>query len=301
LAQVLIFDMQTKQESQASLSMPRAFIGAVSAGTKLFFAGGWTWSGALSRVEIVDIATGQSSIAELSAPRFSVATAVVGNKVFFAGGFYYIGSERKVSSRVDIYDLANNSWSTAELSEARAEMATVVIGQKLYFVGGSKVTIESSAIDVYDAVSGSWTRANLASGVANAAGIAVGSKIYLAGGYKITGVTPGGSPISTHQCDVQVWDVINQTTTVLSLKKSISSVIAARYNDKLVFFPGPEAWASLFEVYNTTTGSWSVGLLPNLLIEGIPFVYNNELYLAGGYWEYVSTSTFNNQILKLEL
>jgi hypothetical protein len=300
-AHVVILDMETKAESQASLSIPRAFIGCGSAGTKLFFAGGWTWAGALSRVEIVDVSAGTSATAELSEPRWSVTTAVLGSKVFFAGGFSWNGTTNQPSSRIDIYDMLTATWSSTNLSEARGDIATIVFDNKLYFAGGNRGYSVSSAIDIYDGNSGAWTVSNLNIAVANATAINADGKLYFAGGYDIS-LGSGGAPLRNSKCDVQIRNMNDQSYSFANLMTKACSLIACRQNNKIIFFPSGENPSTFFDVYDITTNSWTVGLINDFLRGGICFVYKNDIYVAGGYF---GSTTFgpiaiNDKVLKLE-
>jgi hypothetical protein len=300
-AHVAILDMETKAESYAYLSIPRAFIGCVSAGTKLFFAGGWTWSGALSRVEIVDVSAGTSATAELSEPRWSVTTAVLGSKVFFAGGFSWNGTTNQPSSRIDIYDMLTGTWSSTNLSEARGDIATIIFDNKLYFAGGNRGYSVSSAIDIYDGNSGAWTVSNLNTAVANATAITADGKLYFAGGYDIT-IGSGGAPLRNSKCDVQVKNMNDQSYSFANLMTKASSLIASKRNNKIIFFPAGESSSTFFDIYDIVTNTWSIGLINNLLRGGICFVYNNDIYVAGGYFgsTLVGPITVNDKVLKLE-
>src|SRR6188768_4001017 len=116
------------------LSMPRDHLAAVAAGTKVLFAGGWSFANqdVTSRVDIYDTVSRTWSTAELTQARYDISVIAVGNKIFFAGGtddWFY-------TSRIDIYDVSSNTWSTAELSKARGRMAMAAIGNKVFFAGG---------------------------------------------------------------------------------------------------------------------------------------------------------------------
>jgi Galactose oxidase, central domain len=300
--QVVILDMETKTESMATLSIPRAFIGSITAGNKLFFAGGWVWSNAVSRVEMVDILSGTSSIAELSEARWGLATAVLGNKVFFAGGFYYNGSNTAGSSRVDIYDISTNTWSVANLSEARGEIAATVYDNKIYFAGGNKVTAPSAAIDIYDGNTNLWGSSSLNTAVANPGAIIADGKMYTAGGYTLTG-TAGGGSFKQPVCRVEIKSLNDQSVSVTGLSFKTSSVLVNRYNNRITFFPAGEEHSNFFDVFNLSTGSWSTGLIVDGLRNSIGFVYKNDIYIAGGYFgsSPVGPVVFNDQIMKLEI
>ena len=115
--------------SIGNLSVGRTNMATVSAGNKIFFAGGTVGAGTLSsRVDIYDITSQTWSTAQLSIARHLLSAVASGNMVFFAGGF-----STGATSRVDIYNLTTQTWSVAELSQARAYIETASVGNKVFF------------------------------------------------------------------------------------------------------------------------------------------------------------------------
>lgn len=299
-SQVVILDMETKEETSASLSIARTSISCVTAGNKIFFAGGGTRAGTSTRMEIVDISMGSGKIAELSAPRQGMATAVLGNKVFFAGGSYWAAGDMFPSSRIDIYNMDTDTWSVSELSEARSHIAATVIGNKIYFAGGKQKSSASDAIDIYDAQTGAWSVSRLSTPAASLAAIAVNNKIYWAGGFNF-GVDQSGNLSQLRRCQVEVKDLVSNSISSANLFKPVSSLVAAVRNNQIIFFPGAGDFSYFFDVYNVSTNSWSVGLINTGLRDGARFVYKNEIYVAGGYFGYyVGSDILNSQVMKLE-
>jgi hypothetical protein len=292
-SKVDIYDIITQTWSTGELSEWRSDIAAVAAGNKIFFAGGRLGDGAFdnlySTVDIYDASTNIWSVASLSEPRAYIAAAAVGNKVFFAGGekdWNY-----NTSNKVDIYDLTTNTWSTAILSEPRAYISAVTVNNKIYFAGGN---IEdrwyanpSNRIDIYDNVSNSWSTSSLSEPMGFLTGSAVSDKIYWSAGCKveIKNVSTWNSSI-TYLFKPRSWWVIDDGQN------------AVVKNNKIVFFTrGSFATGdNKFDIYDITTNTWSIGVLPVNVDWSSIISVNNTIYLAGGW----INGVLSNQVWKLE-
>jgi hypothetical protein len=301
-ATVDIFDVATQSSSTAALSDSKANVAAITAGNKIFFAGGRLGGTGnynyFSSVDIYDISTNKWSVANLSQPRAYIEPATVGNKVFFAGG------EQKwpdpVSDRVDIYDLSTNSWSTSSLSVQRNGLTAVAANNKIYFAGGSNqlngTNNVTKVIDVYDNSSNAWSTSTLSEPKSFFAGVNVRNKIYWAGGDDGSG---------TPTCKVEIRDLTTQTSSAAYLSYPYTCVIDEGQNavikdDKIVWFtvidPVIGVSTDKFTIYNTTSNTWSIGLLPVKVSGASVISVNNNIYVAGGY----INGKMSDQIWKLD-
>jgi hypothetical protein len=314
---VEIYDIPTQIWSTAELSAPRWNIATVTAGTKVFFAGGMYYDDgdngfSTDVVDIYDAATNQWSTAQLSVARHSIAAATVGDKVFFAGG--QTGDYINMSDKIDVYNLTTNSWSTTTLSQPRQYITAVTANNKIYFAGGQSgynilpnsmlEAVASNRIDIYDNSSNSWSIGSLAEARYLLAGINHGNKIYWAGGWK---TNPTTLAIDNFSCIVEINDLSTQNTSITYLNQPRSYFVnggqnAVAKNDRIVFFNGSRYLYSLdpnknkFDIYDATNNSWYVGLLP-LTIEGASIIsVNNTIYVAGGS----VNGVLSNQVWKLE-
>ena len=66
-------------------------------------------------------------------------------------------------------------------------------------------------------------------------------------------------------------------------------------NNKIVFFTGKGAQQNKFDIYDMSTNSWSIGILPTN-VGGATISVNNVIYVAGA----VIDGVLSNQIWKLE-
>lgn len=291
-SRVDIYDISTNTTSIAELSLARHAITTVSCGSKVFFAGGGEPDAgtAISRVDIYDVNNNNWSIAELSKARMDITSVSLGNKVFFAGG---IEAGGRISSEIDIYDNLTNTWSVAELSEARWQLSATAVGNKVYFAGGYSGSAPdniSNRIDVYDIVTNSWTTSYMHEPKMGMGSIAVGDKIFW----------PAGTSkwLSTGYVEsdlVEIRDVSTGSSAFncISPRSYFSSVLK---NDNIIFFTGNSKTPEQFDIYNLSSGKWSIGVMPfGLNFAGIISV-NNTVYVAGG-----SSATGNlDKIWKLE-
>lgn len=285
-----IYDFVTNTMSTTELSVLRQGMTAASVGNKIFFAGGFNDEG-YTRVDIYDVSTGIWSTAELSEGRGNMASATIGDKIFFAGGELYRGNTHHLSNRVDIYDNTTNSWSTASLSEGRKYLSATVAGNKIYFAGGYGPTDTdiSSRIDIYDAATNSWSISRLNEGKVHFGSIAVGNKIYWAGGR----TPPIGSPSS----QVEIRDINTQVSILTCLSQEKAWFGTALKGNDIVFFTGTSGPLN-FDIYNTTSNTWSIGTLNQSINSCAVISANNKIYVAGG--RVGNGSVFSNQVWLLE-
>lgn len=300
-SRVDIYDTITHTWSTAELTEPlRDGMTVASVGPKILFAGGGDddWIDVVSRVDMYDASNNTWSVAELSRARNYLSSATIGNKVFFAGGgiwgplttgstqLFHIGS-----TVVDIYDNATNSWTTSTLSEGRFELSATTAGNKIFFAGGLKsIYTVSDKIDVYDASFGAWSESNLQELKTGQASVAFDNKIMWAGGAN-TGFWYGYN--LTNLVEIRDVNTGAQTFDCISLNAHFKCV---RKNDNLVFFTGNISNFNKFDVYNITTNTWRIGVLPFSIRGAAIISVNNTIYIAGGWVDGVASS----QVWKLE-
>ena len=302
-----IYDIVTHTWSTAKLSKWRYSIAAVASGNKVFFAGGRVGVGdpdsdqLFATVDIYDVSTNTWSVASLSEPRAAVGAAAVGNKVFFAGGEK--SGSYDTSNQVDIYDLSTGTWSATRLSESRAYIAAVTADDKIYFAGGHIdyrwYAEPSSAIDIYDNQTNSWTTSRLEEPKAMFSGIAVKNKIYWAG--SMIGSVHGGAPVKSI-CAVEIRDISTQTSSVDYLSKPghwvpVDGQNAVLKDNKILYFRHYDTADPVrFDIYDTVTQSWSIGVLPKSILGASVISVNNTVYIAGGR----VNGAVSNQVWKLD-
>jgi|GEM_PF-363050 len=300
-SRVDIYNITTQTWSTAELSEARYDIAPVSSGNKIFFGGGEIGDGTepVKTVDIYDVSTNTWSTSSLSTAGHSIGAAAVGNKVFFAGGDGgFTGPNRE--KKVDIYDLTTNTWATALLSENNFHPTAVTANNKIYFVGGSdwinQVPFVSNTIDIYDNATNTWLTSSLIESKSGCAGITVGNNIYWAGG-----TTGGGSILPYASCVVEIKDINSGISTTQSLSSPQAfyqdgGQTAVMKDNKIIFWPDSGISYNKFDVYNITTNTWSIGVLPVNIYGASIISVNNIIYVAGGY----VNGVLSNQVWKLE-
>ncbi len=269
--------------------------GVASVGNKVLIGGGGDGFGdnQTSKVDIYNASTNTWTIQHLSSERQSLTAATVGNKVLFAGGYGYPdGSNWECFNTVDIYDNNSDTWSSAILSEARMDISAAASGQKIYFAGGRTTTFISKTIDIYDAVTNSWSVSQLQYPRTGMGSIAVDDNVYWAcGAYSLT---------NSWWANSNNVEILNTSTGKSSLEcmHARRNITVVKKDDNIVFFTGDRNDSSNgfdFEIYNTSTKSWSTGRLNQKLFNAAVISVNNTIYVAGG----TDGNTYFNQVWKL--
>ncbi len=270
-SRVDIYDLSTQSWSTANLSVARNAMGAVTLGSKIYFAGGNNGSPS-SRIDIYDASSDTWSTAELSEPREDVIAVAAGNKVVLAGGY-------NNGTKVDIYNQLTGTWSTATLSKPMAETAFhgyysffqsgyISVADKIYFTGNN-ISIGSNSVDVYDASNNTWST-QFISPNQFAADMAVssGNKIYFSG-------SPQGSaaPDYNYAKTLEVYDVTSNGWSSVNMSSSRAYMGAISGDDKIFWAGGFDSSWLLYgeqsyrqlnniEIYDVKTGLHSFHNLP---------------------------------------
>jgi hypothetical protein len=288
-SRVEIYDIVTNTWSITELSSARGNIATVVAGNKVFFGGGslegWDngYYKAFDTVDIYNAADNTWTVARLSEARGSLAAAAVGDKVFFAGGINDMNTA--YAAAIDIYNLSTGTWYTTLLSEARSLLSAVTLNNKIYFAGGFQqagggLAKASNRIDIYDYTTNTWSVDTLKRPMAFPAGIVAADQIYWA-----------------ENCNVEIKNVLTGNSTEAFLFKPGYPVSAVVKDNKIVFFRDySEGQVTTFDIYDISTNTWFIGIVPIKLVGASIVSVNNTIYLAGGWVD----GAFNDQVWKLE-
>jgi hypothetical protein len=281
-----IYDIVTNSWTTVALSDEalRYDFAMTSLGNKVFFAGGWdNWNGIhTSAVDIYDATSNSWSKANLGEARMGIAAAAAGNTVVFAGGGVYDDMwDFRVYDGVDIYNNATNTWTKSKLSgEGRIFMTATASGNDFYFSGGTLPLYgPSNKIDIYNSNTNSWSVSTLKIPRTRMDGIIDQGKLFLSGGFRLDGNIDGGKYI----------EIIDVATRISTLDCMIPrhGQTAIKSGDKLIFFTGNAGLndlrsGSVFEIYDTKTKEWSVGILNRAIQNAGIISVNNTIYVAGG-------------------
>ena len=304
-----IYNINTGAWATAELSAPRFSIGSASSGNKIYFAGGvfsqlnsagaWvdadTYQWRSSVVDIYDVSTNTWSVSQLSSKRAPVG-ASANNKVVFAGSDVSYQSPVQ-SGIIDVYNTSTNNWSSTTMSEIRDMEQPAVTADKIYFPGGSRDFgllqgfsggISYKQIDIYDAISDSWSIDFLSRDRLKMGNIIANNKLYCAGGTIWDPITNWWDVTNS----VEIRDLETNTTSFDCLSEAKDGITAVRKNNKIIFFGG----SSRFDIYDLTTNSWSIGVLPQSFYHASVISYNNIIYVVGSH----ASGVLSNQVWKLE-
>lgn len=287
-----VYDITTQTWLTAELTVPGYNIKAVACGNKIILAGGEHDYGFPSKfIDIYDATTNTWSVDSLSEPRFDMTIAAVGNKVFFAGGEMR-SLAGNYSSTIEIYDLSTKTWTITNFNVGRFYMTTLTANNKLYFAGGLEAFNDDAIdrIDIYDNATNSWSISHLSEPKAGLAAIAVADKIYWAGG-----VNQNGS-----SCSVEIKNINTAISSSAYLYKPGDRDMdkGVVKDDKIIFRPRYYQ-EDRFDIYDTGTNSWYIGLLPiSISFRGESFIsVNNTIYIAGAI---INGIVVSKQVWKLE-
>lgn len=175
-----IYDDHDHSWSTATLSQARMDISGISAGNKVYFAGGRIDGTALKSIDIYDQTTGSWSVSSLEQPRTSMASIEGGGKIFWAGGAKVLGPEWSYNDNVEILDLSTGVTSL-ECMIPRLGFNAVKRGDDIIFFTGSDRDF-GDEFEIYNTVADTWSTGVLDKTIQSAAIISVNNTIYVAGG-----------------------------------------------------------------------------------------------------------------------
>jgi hypothetical protein len=148
--------------SLASLAEGRIWITATTAGSKAYFAGGFTNPGTSALVDVYDSCIGPPSdpaawsVEYLSIPRLFMAAASDGEKAIFAGGSSGWGPSFTNHTEVEVFDGESGTWSMESLSVGRHFLAATSVGNQALFAGGYGDAGFYGSVDIRTATRKHW-------------------------------------------------------------------------------------------------------------------------------------------------
>ncbi|MDP9229719.1 MAG: hypothetical protein M3O67_03480 [Bacteroidota bacterium] len=100
---------------------------------------------------------------------------------------------------------------------------------------------------------------------------------------------------------VEIRDMNSGSSSFGCLFQPNAFLSAVLKNNKIVFFTSQEEWPASnakdkFDIYDITTNTWSIGVLPQSIYGASIISINNTIYVAGGY----VNGFLSNQVWKLE-
>lgn len=289
----LFFVMLQNAQSQWTydkLTAPRYRMGAVTLGTKAYFAGGANSANQpVSTIQVYDVKKEgwDTSISlSLSVPRMHPACVAAGSKVFFAGGVNL--NNMALFSQVDIWDTITKQWTLKKLSVPRVFLSAVSNGEKVLFAGGVVLTGHGPSfdvVDIYDIATGLWSVAKLSIPRSGMGAAVAGNRAYFAGGTM--------EETSTVTNRIDIYDFSTGTWSIDSLSEARGSLSAVTLGNKILFAGGTNAGnkpTGRVDIYDVSTGTWTTAELskPRALFpdpSAAAINDNQAVFSCGGHFD----------------
>jgi hypothetical protein len=264
--------------------------------------------------------TGRYGLGAFVAPATTYTTSITGY-MYIVGGVYYNGTTLTYKNDVQYGPITSaglvSSWTpvsgTYDLNNARAFFGTAVYGGYVYVVGGKGASVynnvEYAPISSSGGITSAFTVTTGSSLFTNArqglGAVADNGYLYLAGGYNGT---------ATYYADTQYAPInsngsIGAWATATSFANASYGVGMTAYNGNIYIGGGFNGTTYYNDVYYApvnnggpgTLQTWTTmgtGLLNNVTLAGAA-VYNNYIYLIGGWCGSCSDPTTNIQYVKI--
>lgn len=257
---------------------------------KIYVGGGLaTISGvnqSITNFDVYDVASNSwTSRAALATKLRSGAMAAYGNYVVWTGGYDQQSATWYGTTR--FYSISGNSWNNGgtSITPNRADIAyTKGPSDKLYIFGGQSgsgvITNQNSVMTITSGPPGSVSGLTTFANIRFAGCVFDGyDYIYIAGGYDAS-----GTPVNTfrrYRISTNSWE------TLASLPSTTHSCALIMWDGNVYAYSGyyNGAYGNRLFRYQVTTNTWTDlgGLTGEIHGTTCGVVYNNELYLIGGY------------------
>ena len=296
-----VYDLGTKTWTTTDLPFPAEVGGTAVLGNKVYVciygpgipdqAAMLVFDAAANNWTTIDIANykGRTNID---------VVAAAGNKVVVVSGTKKSNVSQASYTVADIFNTETNQWRTDTIHTrthaagthivSDAGIAATTVGNQIWLAGGASSSTPqdglgsfSSTVDVYNTVSDEWTSSSNLSRPRGIIGqITVDNKIYWAGGFTSDGYTDL----------VEIRNLSSGSSAFSCLSGPRTGISAVLKDNKIIFIGDhpPDDWQldMTFDIYDITTNTWSIGILPKSIGRASVFMVDNTIYVAGGYTGY---------------
>ena len=298
-SRVDIADLSANTWSKHELAHPRVLAVTAVSGSRVYMGGGLN-GGVTNTIDVYDATTNRWSTIDVpnlpGRARMDVAAAA-GNKVLFVSNAYTPGPNYTGYTIVDIYTTNTGSWRTDTLHDrtrtgnryiSDAGLAATVIGSKIHLAGNASYWLAfdngmvTPTINSYDVATDTWATSQLRHARGFIGAISVGNKNYWAGGIV------EGNGLWTDV--VEIRDMITGTSTFSCLSNKNAHFQVVQRGSQIIFFtnyyesgtPVPDHLRNRFDIYDLTTSTWFIGVLPHRINAASIVSVNQTIYVAGG-------------------
>jgi len=250
-----IYNNETDSWSQATLSLPRASLAAVTVSSYAIFGGGIACTGLPSTA--VDIYDAQNSVWYTSnllvaESGYFEATEVDGMIAIFGGGGYYLYPSGSASVNVNLFNVSSQRWAIATTTVARSNSAAAsVIGINLALIAGGinvvssnedDLIVSTSSVSVYDGNTNAWSQASLSTPRYGLGGAGLVTVALFGGGMTLTNPQNDPDECPTNQyltAIVDIYDAITSSWSTATLSQArYQTTAAGNIENGLAFFAG---------------------------------------------------------------
>lgn len=217
-----------------------------------------------------------TNISSMTTPRADFQAFVFNNNIYVAGG-YTTGIQL---SSCEKYDTLLNNWTPmADMNFPRYHYQLIELNNKFYAIGGFDGTGFSNSVEEYDPIANIWVlKAPMNKDRANFSAVVYNGKIYVFGGQTDSGNTN----------TVEVYDPI---LNIWSFRSSMNEIrlnsAAQSLNNRIYVIGGWDGtkYSATTEIYNPILDTWqkSIDVLEYPKCGMFSFIYNNYIYIFGGY------------------
>jgi N-acetylneuraminic acid mutarotase len=264
-------------ESLAPMPTPRYSLAMEEVHGKLYAIGGHNNGQTLNVVEEYDIENNSwTTKTPLPAIRQFPASVVLNGKIIVIAG--KLGNS--VTNTVVAYDPVVDTWSAlAPLNNPRAYPSAVIYNDQIYVFGGDDPSNNSiSEVEKYDPLSNTWSVISDMTVPRRAMGTTIiGSKVYLIGG---TANTINYKRVDVYDIDLNSWSL---GPDKLMEGRAIGVESIGNYIFAIGGLIQPPPYAQV-EMFDIASGLWTIRTsMPSGRSDFGNAVYNNEIYVVGGY------------------
>ncbi|XP_038056903.1 kelch-like protein 8 isoform X2 [Patiria miniata] len=166
----------------AELNYKRRHVGVLSAGGKVYAAGGHDGKDHLNSMEVFEPKTNKwTLVSPMKTKRRGLAVTQLGGPLYAIGGL----DDNTCFSEVERYDIASDSWSyAAPMIMARGGVAVETLNDHIYAVGGNDGSTTLNTCERYDPHLNKWTMiAAMQTRRAGGGVLALNGYLYVIGGF----------------------------------------------------------------------------------------------------------------------
>lgn len=246
-----------------------------------FLMGNKNGTSLIDNGEKITLATNWTSQMSASTSLYASGTVVYNDKIYSFGGCALVNGVATYYNNTRVYDPFTNAWTElAPFTTGRCTPQVFLIGSKVYVLGGSN-TAALTDVQEYDIPTNTWkTMSSFLNRGSYASYVTARGNIYILGGYT-----------SVYFDDIQEFNPTagpTGTWTVKSAKfPTKRGMMTAVTDNNIIYamsgYTGSIALNNLYAYDPVTDTLTELAPLVNGRYYATSYLFNNTIYLAGGY------------------